>query len=350
MSASQRILVTGSAGFIGHHLVLALQQQGYEVVGLDNLNSYYDPELKYKRLEQQGFSKEEVTPNSLLQSINHPNLYFTQLDISDATSLRILFKEQRFDAVVHLAAQAGVRHSIDHPEAYVTSNLVGFANVLECCRHASIKHLLFASSSSVYGHNKQTPFSTGHRTDAPISFYAATKKSNEVMAFSYAHLYGIPTTGLRFFTVYGPWGRPDMAYYSFAKAIMAGSPIRIFNQGDMLRDFTFVDDVVRSVVQLIEVQPKPEPVPYRLYNIGKNKPKQLLELVATLERLLKRKAILDLQPMQPGDVQVTCADVEELIRDIGYSPGTTLEQGLRHFVDWFKAYHQVQNMPQLEAQ
>ncbi|WP_266202616.1 NAD-dependent epimerase/dehydratase family protein [Pontibacter kalidii] len=345
-----RVLVTGSAGFIGHHLVMALQRHASLVVGLDNLNSYYDPELKYERLTQQGFNREEISQGTLVQSIKAPNLYFTQLDIADAPALQQLFGEHRFDIVVNLAAQAGVRHSLDHPEEYVTSNLVGFANVLECCRHHRIKHLLFASSSSVYGLNRQIPFSTNHRTDAPVSFYAATKKANEVMAHSYAHLYGIPTTGLRFFTVYGPWGRPDMAYYSFAKAIVEGKPIRIFNQGDMLRDFTYVDDVVESIVQLLEVRPETCDVPYKLYNIGNNKPEQLLEMVALLERLLQRKARLDLQPMQPGDVQTTYAEVEELMRATGFRPHTTLAQGLQQFAEWFKAYHQVQEVPQLEVQ
>ncbi|WP_276499269.1 NAD-dependent epimerase/dehydratase family protein [Pontibacter litorisediminis] len=347
MSVLQRILVTGSAGFVGHHLVQALQLHAHYVLGLDSLNSYYDPQLKYKRLEQQGFNRQHLQANTITQSVNFPNLYFTQLDISDAAALQRLFEEQQFDAVIHLAAQAGVRHSIDHPEEYVTSNLVGFANVLENCRRHRIKHLLFASSSSVYGLNAETPFQVSHRTDAPVSFYAATKKANEVMAHSYAHLYGIPTTGLRFFTVYGPWGRPDMAYYSFAKAIVEGTPIRIFNHGNMLRDFTYVDDVVQSIVQLLELKPEASPVPYNLYNIGNNKPEQLLEMVAILERLLHRKAKLDLQPMQPGDVQATFADVEELVQATGYKPRTSLEQGLEKFVDWFKAYHHVPSVPLL---
>lgn len=341
MGATRRILVTGSAGFIGHHLVLALQQYGHTVVGIDSLNSYYDPQLKYKRLEQQGFCITSAAPETLIQSIKSPNLYFQQLDISDAAALSQLFSGQEFDVVVNLAAQAGVRHSIDHPEEYVTSNLVGFANVLECSRRHQIKHLLFASSSSVYGLNEQTPFSTSHCTDAPISFYAATKKANEVMAHSYAHLYGIPTTGLRFFTVYGPWGRPDMAYYSFAKAIVAGTPIRIFNHGDMRRDFTYVDDVVESIVRLLDVRPEASPVPFKLYNIGNHKPEQLLSMVAILERLLQRKARLDLQPMQPGDVQTTYADVEELAKATGITPQTTLEEGLERFVAWFREYHGV---------
>ncbi|TPE43502.1 NAD-dependent epimerase/dehydratase family protein [Pontibacter mangrovi] len=349
MKAIQRILVTGSAGFIGHHLSLALQQQGHEVVGIDSLNSYYDPELKYGRLKAQGFERSDIQARTSCQSRTVANASFVQLDLADAAALQHLFAEQRFDVVINLAAQAGVRHSIDHPEEYVSSNLVGFANLLECCRHHQIKHLLFASSSSVYGLNEETPFRTSHRTDAPISFYAATKKANEAMAHSYAHLYRIPTTGLRFFTVYGPWGRPDMAYYSFAKAIVAGQPIRIFNHGDMLRDFTYVDDVVESIVQLLDVKPALDGVPYKIYNIGNHQPEPLLEMVATLERLLQRKARLDLQPMQPGDVQATYADVEDLMQATGFRPRTSLEQGLRHFVTWFKAYHQVPEVQELKV-
>lgn len=327
--------------------MLALQRHGHYVVGLDNLNSYYDPKLKHERLTQQGFKPEAVQQQVLLQRNVNATTYFVQLDLADATNLQQLFAEQAFDIVINLAAQAGVRHSIDHPEEYVKSNLVGFANLLECCRRHRIKHLLFASSSSVYGLNEQSPFSTSHRTDSPVSFYAATKKANEVMAHSYAHLYGIPTTGLRFFTVYGPWGRPDMAYYSFTKAIVEGTPIRIFNHGDMLRAFTYVDDVVESILHLLQVQPQHGSVPYKLYNIGNNKPEQLLEMVAILERLLQLKAKLDLQPMQPGDVQATYADVDDLILATGFRPRTSLDEGLSRFMAWFREYHQVEAEPQL---
>ena len=349
MATKLRILLTGSAGFIGHHLMLALQQQNHYVVGLDSLNSYYDPELKYQRLEEQGFARNGISTNRLTKSNKATECFFVQQDLADAPALQNLFAEHQFNIVINLAAQAGVRHSIEHPEEYVASNLVGFANVLESSRRHSIKHLLFASSSSVYGLNEQTPFSTSHRTDTPISFYAATKKANEVMAHSYAHLYGIPTTGLRFFTVYGPWGRPDMAYYMFSKAIVEDKPIRIFNNGDMLRDFTYVGDVVESIVRLLEVKPETGAVPYKLYNIGNHKPEQLLEMVAILERLLQHKAKLDLQPMQPGDVQATYAHVEDLMQATGFRPQTTLEQGLENFVSWFKVYHQVQEPSAIEV-
>lgn len=350
MKTQHRILVTGSAGFIGHHLMLALQQAGHQAYGLDALNTYYDPELKFKRLEQQGFKRQEVEPQVLIQSKTAPNTFFIQQDLADAKALQQLFSENAFDVVVNLAAQAGVRHSIDHPEEYVTSNLVGFANLLESCRRHKVKHLLFASSSSVYGLSGQTPFSTSQRTDTPISFYAATKKANEVMAHSYAHLYGLPITGLRFFTVYGPWGRPDMAYYLFSKAIVEGNPIRIFNYGDMLRDFTYVDDVIGCIMKLLDTKPVAKPVPFKLYNVGNSQPEQLLEAVAILERLLQRKAKLDLQPMQPGDVQITCADVDDLALATGFSPHTSLEKGLTKFVAWFKEYHQIVDVPQLEVE
>ncbi|GAB3820494.1 NAD-dependent epimerase [Pontibacter rugosus] len=311
---------------------------------MDSLNSYYDPALKYRRLELQGFCQESIKPNQLLTSTSAFNSSFVQLDLVNAEALQHLFASQRFDVVINLAAQAGVRHSLEHPEQYVSSNLVGFANLLECVRRHTIQHFLFASSSSVYGLNKEIPFQTDQQTDAPVSFYAATKKANEAMAHSYAHLYGIPTTGLRFFTVYGPWGRPDMAYYSFAKAIAAGTPIQLFNHGDMLRDFTYVSDVVESILRLLKSAPQiaTSSAPYKLYNIGNNKPVQLLEMVNTLERLLDQRAILDLKPMQPGDVKVTFANVDELIKATGYSPNTSLQQGLAAFVTWFKAYHQLE--------
>ncbi|RIJ42820.1 NAD-dependent epimerase/dehydratase family protein [Pontibacter oryzae] len=343
-----RILVTGSAGFIGHHLMLALQRAGHHTVGLDALNNYYDPKLKFRRLQEQGFNTEEIKYDTLLSNSTLHGSYFIQLDLADAPALQQLFKAQAFDIVINLAAQAGVRHSIDHPEQYVASNLVGFANILECCRRNRIKHLLFASSSSVYGLNQDIPFSTSHRTDEPISFYAATKKANEVMAHSYAHLYSLPITGLRFFTVYGPWGRPDMAYYIFSKAIVEGKPIRIFNYGDMLRDFTYVDDVVEGVMQLLDVKPATGKAPYKLYNIGNNQPEQLMEAVAILERLLQRKAKLDLHPIQPGDVRATFADVEDLALETGFKPQTSLREGLSKFIDWFKMYHKINEVHALQ--
>lgn len=348
MTQRFRILVTGSAGFIGHHLICALQRAGHYTVGLDALNAYYDPALKRNRLAAQGFSQSDISYNTLVCNSIYSHSYFTQLDLTDATALNQLFKKQRFDIVVNLAAQAGVRHSIDRPEEYVNSNLVGFANILECCRQHSIKHLLFASSSSVYGLNKEIPFSTAHRTDQPVSFYAATKKANEVMAHSYAHLYNLPITGLRFFTVYGPWGRPDMAYYLFSKAIVEGRPIRIFNYGDMLRDFTYVDDVVEGLMQLLPTNPATEEVPYKLYNIGNNQPEQLMEAVAVLEQLLQRKAKLDLHPMQPGDVRATFADMADLELATGFKPRTGLQLGLSKFIDWFKMYHKITEVHALQ--
>lgn len=350
MKKQPRILITGSAGFIGHHLMLALADLSYKVVGLDAVNDYYDPLLKYGRLELQGFGRKRIHYNGLIKSELKPNLSFIQLDLIDAPALNQLFREQAFDLVINLAAQAGVRHSMEQPQSYVASNLVGFANVLEGCRQYRIKHLLFASSSSVYGQNQEIPFKTTHPTDFPLSFYAATKKANEVMAHSYAHLYGIPVTGLRFFTVYGPWGRPDMAYFSFAQAIKEETPIKIFNHGYMLRDFTYVDDVINSIVRLIPVYPPPgatfaSPAPYKIYNIGNSRPEPLLELVAILERLLHKKAVLDLQPMPPGDVPATYADVQDLIDTTHYGPSTSLEEGLTRFVRWFKTYYQKQSVP-----
>jgi UDP-glucuronate 4-epimerase len=335
------ILITGNAGFIGHHLVQALSKTSHRLMGLDSINNYYEPELKYGRLAQQGFSWQSISYGALTQSTSRPGLQFVQQDLTDAPALEKLFRKYKFDIVVHLAAQAGVRYSIDNPQAYVASNLVGFANLLEACRKYKPRHLLFASSSSVYGCSPEVPFSVDDPTDQPVSFYAATKKANEVMAYSYAHLYQLPTTGLRFFTAYGPWGRPDMATFSFTKAILGGTPIRVFNNGDMHRDFTYVEDVVSAIVKLIEVAPQPaaEQSPYKLYNIGNHKPVHLLELLAILERLLGKKAVIELHPMQPGDVKTTCADVEELMKTIGFQPDTPLEDGLRQFVNWYRQYY-----------
>ncbi|WP_299818920.1 NAD-dependent epimerase/dehydratase family protein [uncultured Pontibacter sp.] len=341
--AGQKILVTGSAGFIGHHLMLALRNAEHIVVGLDVLNSYYDPNLKTERLRAQGFETQRLGYNEIVQNNLGYSQYFVKLDLADEANLQQLFSKYKFDVVINLGAQAGVRHSIEHPQSYVSSNLVGFANVLECCRRHSIKHLLFASSSSVYGLNSSIPFKTSDKTDLPVSFYAATKKANEAMAHSYAHLYNLPITGMRFFTVYGPWGRPDMAYYSFAEAIATGKPIQIFNNGNMLRDFTYVDDVITSILKLLEDCPKTgatagSTAPYKVFNIGNNKPEPLLDLVANLEQLLGKKAKLDLKPMQPGDVERTYADVDELIQATGYSPQTSLADGLAKFVAWYKEY------------
>ncbi|MDQ3290176.1 MAG: NAD-dependent epimerase/dehydratase family protein [Bacteroidota bacterium] len=348
MKEPQRILITGSAGFIGHHLLLALSELPVTVIGLDSVNNYYDPQLKAGRLSLQGFDLESITYNTLTQSQEKSNAFFIKLDITDEPALSNLFQEQSFDVVIHLAAQAGVRHSLKDPQSYVASNLVGFANVLECCRNFKIKHLLFASSSSVYGNNQKIPFSVKDRTDTPVSFYAATKKANEVMAHSYAHLYQLPITGMRFFTVYGPWGRPDMAYFSFAKAIQEQTTIKIYNHGNMLRDFTYVDDVIQSIIKLVSLPPKVgenQSAPIKIFNIGNSQPEHLMELVAILERLLHKKAILDLQPMPPGDVPATFADVQDLIEVTDFKPVTSLETGLSHFIRWYTSYYQKQFLP-----
>lgn len=345
MRKKVRVLVTGSAGFIGHHLMMALAESHDDVMGLDVVNNYYDPALKYDRLKVQGFEQPLINYNTRIQSADFPALSFIQLDTTNKCALENLFQEEQFDVVVHLAAQAGVLYSIENPMAYVESNLVGFANILEVCRKYPVKHFLFASSSSVYGLNKEIPFSVCHKTDTPVSFYAATKKANEVMAHSYAHLYGIPTTGMRFFTVYGPWGRPDMACFYFARCIAEGQTIRLYNQGDMWRDFTYIDDVVSAITKLLRLPPKVSKkkraaeAPFRLYNIGNNHPVQLFEMVALLERRLQKKAKIYLAPMQPGDVPVTYADVDALVEAIGYKPSTSLENGIGKFLDWFETYY-----------
>ncbi|NEM99057.1 NAD-dependent epimerase/dehydratase family protein [Pontibacter burrus] len=337
----KRVLVTGSAGFIGHHVMQSLYHTGHTVIGLDVLNSFYDPELKYARLQAQGFEKQKIAYNQLCLNCKDPDLSFIQLDLTDVKGLQMLFHEHQFDIVVNLAAQAGIRYSIDNPQAYIDSNILGFMNLLECCRRYKTKHLLFASSSSVYGNSAEVPFNTAQCTDYPVSLYAATKKANEILAYSYAHLYNIPTTGLRFFTVYGPWGRPDMAYYCFAKSIVEGFPVKVFNNGDMQRDFTYIDDVVSCIVNLLHLSPETAQVstPFHLYNVGNSKPENLLTLISILERLLGKKAILQLEPMQPGDVHTTYADVQDLEEKINYRPATSLENGLTQFVQWFNLHH-----------
>ncbi|NLX54978.1 MAG: NAD-dependent epimerase [Planctomycetaceae bacterium] len=333
------ILVTGAAGFIGFHLCGRLLARGDSVTGLDNLNDYYDVQLKRDRLAQ-------------LEG--RPGFTFARADLADRAQMEQTFRDQSFDIVVNLAAQAGVRYSLTNPHAYVDSNLVGFLNVLEGCRHQSVKHLVYASSSSVYGANTQMPFSVHHNVDHPVSLYAATKKANELMAHTYSHLYGLPTTGLRFFTVYGPWGRPDMALYLFTKAILADQPIDVFNQGKMQRDFTYIDDIVEGVVRVADRTPvpnadwsaaHPDPgtsrAPYKIYNIGNNQPVELQHFIATLERVLGKQARKNLLPMQPGDVPATYADVDDLIRDVGFRPATSIEQGIQRFVDWYRDYHHV---------
>jgi UDP-glucuronate 4-epimerase len=326
-----KILVTGTAGFIGFHLSQKLLQRGDIVVGLDNLNSYYEVSLKKARLEQ-------LSP--------FKKFTFYQLDLVDREQLEKLFSDQEFDAVVHLAAQAGVRYSLENPHAYVDSNLTGFLNILEGCRHTNVGHLVFASSSSVYGTNKKIPFEVEDNVDYPVSLYAATKKANELMAHSYSHLYNMPLTGLRFFTVYGPWGRPDMAVFLFTKAILDGKPIKVFNYGKMQRDFTYIDDLVEGVVRVIDKIPQPNlhpesktKAPYKIYNIGNNKPVELLRLIEVLENCLEKEAVKEMLPMQPGDVPITYANVDALIQDVGFSPDTPIEVGIKRFVEWYRSYY-----------
>ncbi len=338
-----KVLVTGAAGFIGYHTSLKLLARGDEVVGLDNLNDYYDVRLKQARLER-------------LQA--HPAFRFVKLNLEDREGMEALFKREQFQRVVHLAAQAGVRYSLTNPHAYVDSNITGTLHVLEGCRYNKAEHLVFASTSSVYGANTRMPFTTHQGVDHPLSFYAATKKANEMMAHTYAHLYGMPVTGLRFFTVYGPWGRPDMALFLFAKNILEGKPIDVFNYGKHRRDFTFVEDIVGGVVAALDHVAKPNPdwnsdlpdpatstAPYRLYNIGNNRPVELMHYIGVLEHCLGRKAEMNMLPLQTGDVPDTWADAEDLVRDVGYRPNTPVEVGVRRFVDWYLEYYGNEGPP-----
>ncbi len=333
----QSILITGAAGFIGFHLTKKLCKLGFKVTGVDNLNHYYDVNLKNSRL-------------SILKE--QPDFSFYQQDLNDGAGLNALFKEHKFDYVVNLAAQAGVRYSIINPHAYLESNMLGFLNILEACRHNPVKHLVYASSSSVYGSNKRIPFSVHDRVDHPLSLYAASKKSNELMAHTYSSLYDIPTTGLRFFTVYGPYGRPDMALFIFTKAILEGQPIEVYNNGDMRRDFTYVDDIVEGVVRIIPKAATPDKewnamdpdpstsfAPYKIFNIGNNQPVALTRFIEVIEEKLGKKAIKKMMPIQSGDVPVTCADVEELGREVGFKPSTSIEEGVSKFVDWYIEYY-----------
>jgi UDP-glucuronate 4-epimerase len=332
-----KILVTGAAGFIGFHLTKRLLALGYQVLGIDNLNSYYEVSLKKDRLK-------------LLEG--NLSFEFQQMDLADAAKITELFSKNEIPIVINLAAQAGVRYSLSNPQAYLDSNLTGFVNILEACRHFPVQHLIYASSSSVYGANRKIPFSTKDTVDHPVSLYAASKKANELLAHTYSHLFRIPATGLRFFTVYGPWGRPDMAYYSFTKKILAGETIKVFNYGDMKRDFTYIDDIVEGIIRLLDKPPtpnsqwdplKPDPsssdAPYQVYNIGNNQPVPLLDFISTLEKLLGKKANIEFLPMQPGDVKETYADITDLQDAIGFSPSTSIEEGLTHFVNWYKDYY-----------
>ena len=329
-----KILVTGAAGFIGFHLIKALLGKDCFIVGIDNLNSYYEVTLKKDRLK------------ILNEQSNEDTFSFITLDLADREAMASLFAEHGFDIVINLGAQAGVRYSIEKPHEYIDSNVVGFLNVLEGCRQTQVKHLVYASSSSVYGMNIKQPFSTGDRVDYPISLYAATKKSNELMAHTYSHLYNIPTTGLRFFTVYGPYGRPDMAYFSFTKKILAGEQIDVYNNGEMQRDFTYIDDIVEGITRIIDKIPEPQQsfattaiAPYQIYNIGNNQPVTLRRFITAIESACGKKAKENLLPMQPGDVPATYADIDELTADIGFRPETSIEDGILKFVDWYKAYY-----------
>ena len=331
------VLVTGAAGFIGYHLSKRLLQNGCHVTGIDNLNPYYDVRLKKARLER-------LTP--------FENFSFYKKDLADKKALEGIFESAQFDVVVNLAAQAGVRYSLENPQAYVDANIVGFVNILECCRHNQVQHLVFASSSSVYGANTKMPFSVHHNVDHPVSLYAATKKSNELMAHTYSHLFGLACTGLRFFTVYGPWGRPDMALFLFTKAILEEQPIKVFNHGRMQRDFTYIDDIIEGVVRVMGQLPEPNPTwngddpdpgtsyaSYKLYNIGNNNPVELMDFIAAIEDALGRPAKKEFLDLQPGDVPATYADIDGLIEDVGFKPGTSIDTGIKHFVDWFKEYY-----------
>lgn len=347
-----KILVTGSAGFIGFFLAKKLLERGDEVVGLDNLNKYYDVSLKYARLAECGIGLTEIEWNKSVSSTKYNKYSFIKMNLEDKTELMNLCKKEKFDVIVNLAAQAGVRYSISNPDAYIQSNVIGFLNILEACRYNNIQHLVYASSSSVYGLNEQVPFSTNHHSDHPVSLYAATKKSNELMAHTYSHLFNIPTTGLRFFTVYGPWGRPDMAYFMFADAILKNQPIKVFNQGKMKRDFTYIDDIVQGVINVIDKpattskkwngqQPNAasSSAPYRVYNIGNNNPVELIDFIKVIEDKIGKKAQLQMMDMQPGDVTTTWADVDDIVNDFNYKPSTTIQSGLERFSAWFKEYY-----------
>ncbi len=374
------LLITGTAGFIGYHLTNRLLERGDSVVGLDSINDYYAVNLKYRRLQDAGISVGLLRSDKLQLAVNSPqpaplalrasgsadqgeidyceadyftskkfpNYRFIKANLEDKEAIDRIFSENKFDTVVNLAAQAGVRYSLINPNAYIQSNIVGFANILEACRHHSVKHLVYASSSSVYGLNEAMPFSTSDNVDHPVSLYAASKKSNELMAHTYSHLFGLPTTGLRFFTVYGPWGRPDMALFLFTKAMLENRPIDVYNHGKMVRDFTYIDDIVEGVIRVIDHPPKgnknwsgksPDPstskAPYKVYNIGNNNPVQLMDFISAIEKALGKKAEINLMPIQPGDVPATCANVDDLVEDLGYKPQTSVEYGIRKFVEWY---------------
>ncbi|MDY0402941.1 NAD-dependent epimerase [Sulfurovum sp.] len=354
-----KVLITGTAGFIGAALAEKLAERGDEVVGLDNINDYYDQRVKYGRLKKAGFihtleEGENISYGEFLTSSTYPHHRFIKLDLEDKTAIMKLFEEEAFDAVCNLAAQAGVRYSLTNPDAYIESNIVGFMNLLEACRHNDVKNLSYASSSSVYGLNEKIPFSTDDNVDHPISLYAASKKSNELMAHTYSHLFGIQTTGLRFFTVYGPWGRPDMALFLFVKAALEGKSIDVFNYGEMLRDFTYIDDIVEGVIRVIDNPAKPDvswngktgrpstsSAPYKIYNIGNQNPVKLMDFITAIEKKLGRTIEKNMLPIQPGDVPATFANVDDLVEDLGYKPETPIQEGIDRFVEWYLEFFEL---------
>jgi UDP-glucuronate 4-epimerase len=333
-----KILITGTAGFIGYHLVQRIAGEGNRVVGLDNINDYYDVRLKYARLKESGIEQEEIEYGKPVQSKTHEKYRFIKLDLENLPALNALFAAEKFDTVCHLAAQAGVRYSIENPHAYINSNIAGFLNILECCRHHTVKHLVYASSSSVYGNNEKVPFSENDRVDYPVSLYAATKKANELMAHTYSHLYRLPATGLRFFTVYGPWGRPDMAPMLFARAIAEGKPLKVFNNGNLSRDFTYIDDIIEGITRVIKDVPTGEDTHpyYRIFNMGNSQPVQLTDFIRIMENAVGKRAIPEMYPMQKGDVKITYADTSELRKRFGYLPSTPLEKGIEQFIGWYR--------------
>jgi UDP-glucuronate 4-epimerase len=348
------VLVTGSAGFIGYHLAKQLVSKGYRVTGLDSINPYYDVELKYARLKEAGIFRDQILYNQLVTGSPGGRYQFIQLQLEDREGIFELFAKGNFDVVINLAAQAGVRYSLTNPQAYVDCNIKGFLNILEACRFHPVKNLIYASSSSVYGLNKKMPFSVGSNVDHPVSLYAASKKSNELMAHTYSHLFGIPSIGLRFFTVYGPWGRPDMALFIFTRSILEGKPIEVYNHGKMERDFTYVEDIVEGIEKMVPEPPEPSPAwdpehpdpsgstaPYRIYNIGNNHPVRLTDFIEAIEKALGKKAIKKMMPIQPGDVVKTWADVSSLAEDFHYHPSTPVEEGIGHFVHWYRKYYGV---------
>ncbi|KPK79140.1 MAG: capsule biosynthesis protein CapI [Bacteroides sp. SM23_62_1] len=349
-----KVLITGTAGFIGFHLARVLLDRGCHVCGIDNINEYYDINLKYSRLEEAGFRKEQIENGKEIASEKFLHYHFIKLDLEDQTYLLNLFHKKRFDCVIHLAAQAGVRYSLIHPHTYIKSNIEGFLNILEACRHFPVGHLIFASSSSVYGMNEKMPFSVEHNVDHPVSLYAASKKANELMAHSYSHLFGIPSTGLRFFTVYGPWGRPDMALFIFTRSILAGEPIDVFNHGNMERDFTYIDDIVEGISRMIDSPPKgipdwngnhPDPsasrAPYKLYNIGNNNPVNLMDFIKAIEEAAGLNAKIKFQPLQPGDMARTWANISDLSREFNFYPSIPVKEGVKRFVSWYRSYYKV---------